>query len=104
MDSPIRRDLCKESEIYLKDRLDQFNLEEIYDNLIKNSVVPSNFTEVLECAFRWCRLKDFQPQDIILGKYLDKENAKLNNFFDYLDCISTIHYIVGKRSYMGLYA
>lgn len=97
------RDLRKEYEIYIRTRLETFDIEKIFDVLIKDSVVPGNFLELLECSYRYSILKGFIHESPILKKYLDGEKCGCNGFYDYLECITIINYVISKRSFSCLF-
>lgn len=98
-----QRDLRKEYEHFIKSKMDLFDLELMFDKLIKENVINSNFLDLIECAYRFSIIKGFVHETPILKRYLENEKCGCNNIFDYLECITIIHYIVNRRSFNCLF-
>lgn len=98
------RDLRTDYEQYIRQRLDTYNLVEIYDTLIKEGVLPYNIGDLIDLAYRLSLIRGHHQESIVLKKYLScYNNGCCNNLYDYLDCISLAYCIVTKKSFSCLY-
>lgn len=107
--SIFSRDLRRDYEFYVKKQLDKINFNKIFDDLIEKQVICPNILEIMDLGYRWCCLKGYLQEIPVLKKFYENEKCQCgkctcgNSFYDYLECITLIQYVVSKKSFSCLF-